>query len=597
MTLSRLYSNKPFVFTPINFEDGLNVVLAEIRLPENRNKDTHNLGKSTLGRLIDYAFLVGRDARFFLFRHLELFKDFIFFLEVRLADESFVTVRRGVEEATKISFKKHTERHRDFSDAPESEWDHWELPFDRARDMLDGLLDWRAVKPWGYRKGLGYLLRSQDDYRDVFQLKKFASGHADWKPFLAQTLGFQADLISSHYSKEEEKERKEQEAGIINRELGGSIQDISKVEGLLLLKKQDADKKQRLLDAFDFRAHDKNLTKDIVDEIDEQIATLNNRRYSLGQSRKKIIASLQEDQILFNPNEAQQLFGEAGVLFQGQIRKDFDQLIAFNKAITEERSVYLEEERTEIDTELKQLNSELNALGRRRSEALSFLSSTDIFNKYKGVSDELVTIRADITALERQREALHRLQELRAEIRSLADELLRLQTAIEGDVEKQNSDTSSLFSTIRIYFSEIVETVIDRKALLSVSPNKEGHLEFRADILDEAGKATSAGLGHTYKKLLCIAFDLAVLRSHLHERFPRFAYHDGVFESLDPRKRANLLGVLREYAILGLQPIITLIDADLPLSNDGNPVFDQSEIIVLLHDEGDEGRLFKMPAW
>jgi uncharacterized protein YydD (DUF2326 family) len=597
MKLSRLYSNKPLIFTPIGFEDGLNVILAEIRLPENRDKDTHNLGKSTLGRLIDYTFLAGRDARFFLFKHLDLFRDFIFFLEVQLSDASFVTVRRGVEEATKISFKKHTEPHRDFSSLPDSEWDHWELPFDRAKDMLDGLLDWRAVKPWGYRKGLGYLLRSQDDYRDVFQLKKFASGHADWKPFLAQTLGFQANLVSSHYDKEEEKERKEHEAGIINRELGGSIQDISKVEGLLLLKKQDAEKKQRLLDAFDFRAHDKNLTKDIVDEIDEQIATLNNRRYSLGQSRKKIIASLQEEQILFNPNEAQQLFGEAGVLFQGQIKRDFDQLIAFNKAITEERSVYLQEERAEIDSELKQINSELNALGRKRSEALSFLSSTDIFNKYKGVSDELVTIRADITALERQREALHRLQELRSEIRALTDELLRLQAAIEEDVEKQNSDTASLFSTIRIYFSDIVEQVIDRKALLSVSPNKEGHLEFRADILDEAGKATSAGLGHTYKKLLCIAFDLAVLRAHLRERFPRFAYHDGVFESLDPRKRANLLGVLREYASLGIQPIITLIDADLPLNNDGNPVFDESEIILLLHDEGDDGRLFKIPAW
>lgn len=98
---------------------------------------------------------------------------------------------------------------------------------------------------------------------------------------------------------------------------------------------------------------------------------------------------------------------------------------------------------------------------------LSFLSGTDIFGKYKSVSDEMVTLRADITSLERQRGFLHRLQELRTEIRALTEECGHLQMQIEADVEKQNSDQDSLFSAIRVFFSEIVEEVIDRKALLS----------------------------------------------------------------------------------------------------------------------------------
>ena len=173
MKLSRLYSNSPELFAPVDFTPGLNVVLAEIRLPENRDKDTHNLGKTTLGRVLDFGFLAGRDPKFFLFKHFNLFKDFVFFLEIELADASYVTVRRGVQEATKISFKKHEASYQDFSTLPPSEWDHLEMPFDRAREMLDSLLDWRALKPWHYRKGLGYLLRSQDDYRDVFQLSRF----------------------------------------------------------------------------------------------------------------------------------------------------------------------------------------------------------------------------------------------------------------------------------------------------------------------------------------------------------------------------------------------------------------------------------------
>ena len=598
MKLSKLYSNKPDTFGPIDFVGGLNTVIAEIRLPENKAKDTHNLGKTTLGKVLDFCFLLGKEQKFFLFKHLDRFGEFVFYLEIELADASFLTVRRGLEEATKISFKKHEAGHQDFSFLPEGSWDHFELPFERAKDMLDSLLDWRALKPWSYRKIIGYLLRSQDDYGDVFQLNKFASAHADWKPFLAHILGFNAKLIEDHYQKEDDLEKKKATVATIMNELGGSVEDLSKIEGLLLLKQKEAQKKQELLDAFDFRAQDKDRTKQVVDEMDTKIAELNNERYSLNQNRMKITVSLEDDQILFNPDQAQELFKEAGVLFKDQIKKDFEQLISFNRSITDERRTYLQEELADIEAQLKTTNSELTSLGKRRSEMLAFLSSTDVFLKYKKVSDDLVTLRADIQTLERQKGFLTRLQQLRTEIRTINEEREHLQTQIEDDVEKQNSDDKSLFSTIRVFFNDVVEDVIDRKALLSVSPNKEGHLDFKVEILDEAGNTTSADKGHTYRKLLCIAFDMALIRTHLDQRFPRFVYHDGVFESLDDRKKENLLTVIRAYAGLGIQSVITLIDSDLPPRTEKEgPVFAPDEIILTLHDENEQGRLFRMKPW
>ena len=598
MKLSKLYSNKPDLFAPIEFRAGLNVILAEIRLPENRDKDTHNLGKTTLGPVIDFGFLSARDPKFFLFKHENLFRGFVFFLELELVDGTYLTVRRGVDEATKIGFKKHEAAHQDFTELPAADWDHFDLAFDRAREMLDSLLDWRALSPWDYRKGLGYQLRGQDDLQEVFQLRRFLGAHSDWKPYVAHILGFNHELIERHYAKREQLEEKRATAETVKTELGGSVDDISKIEGILQLKLKDAEKKQTLLDAFDFRQQDKERTKQVVEELDARIGALNSQRYSLSQSRKKIVASLEEDQILFDPDDAQRLFDEAGVLFAGQIKKDFEQLIAFNRALTDERRKYLQEERVEVEADIKRITVELNALGKRRSDMLGFLSSTDVFAKYKQVTDDLVTLRADIAALEKQRGFLRRLQELRADIRTLSEECTHLQSQIEADVEAQSADANSRFSSIRLYFSEIVENVIAHKALLSVYANKEGHLEFKAEILDDAGNATSADLGHTYRKLLCIAFDLAVLRAHLDEKFPRFVFHDGVFESLDNRKKANLLTVVREYADLGVQPVITLIDSDLPPAADGaTPVFAPGEVVLLLHDEGDDGRLFRTRAW
>ncbi len=585
------------MFYPVNFSDGLNVVIAEIRLPENRDRDTHNLGKTTLGSVLDFCFLKGRNKDYFLFKYPEKFNEFIFFLEIELLDQSYLTLRRKVDKPSKINFKKHTSKHQDYTNLPDSEWDHVNLPFKKAREMLDSLLDWRGLSPWSFRKGLGYQLRSQNDYSDVVHLGRFASAHSDWKPFIAHILGFNADLISLHYQKENEIEEKQDLEKNIRNELAGPVEDLSRIEGILLLKQKEADEKRKFLDDFDFRGRDKEKTKELVGDIDQNIAELNKERYALNYRKTKISKALKKDRILFDPEEAQEIFSEANIVFQGQIKKDFEELIKFNKAITEERETYLNEELKEANNKLKLVNSKLNSLGRKRSEILSFLSDTDVFTKYKSVSDDLVTLRADITSLERQRGYLERLHEIRADIRSLSEELAGLQTEIEQDVDQQNSNNESFFSYIRIYFSEIVEEVINRKGLLSVLVNKQGHLEFKAEILDELGKTTSADIGHTYRKLLCIAFDLAILRSHLDKKFPRFVFHDGVFESLDDRKKEKLVQVYKQYADMGIQSIITLIDSDLPITETNSAIFDQNEVVLTLHDESKEGRLFKIDSW
>jgi uncharacterized protein YydD (DUF2326 family) len=593
MKLSKLYSNKPDLFETIIFSSGLNVIQAEIRLPENKKKDTHNLGKSTLGKLLDFCFLSQKKSEFFLFKHKQLFNQFVFFLELELEDGSYLTIRRGVTNAARISIKKHNDSHQDFTQL--TNWDHENVPFDKAKEILDSILNFYCLKPWPYRKILGYLLRSQDDYRNVFQLRKFASKHKDWKPFLAHILGFNSDLITKHYELESQLKDARNREDIVQKELGGSIEDISRIDGLLLLKQQDVNERQRLLDQFDFHSVDQVKTKKLIDELDLKIATLNKRRYSLEFNRKKIELSLQKQQILFDPDKAESLYKEVGILFPKQLKKDFNQLIKFNRAITEERHKYLKEELSSIKKELIDINQTLLQLGEERTQTLSFLGETDIFDKYKQISNDLITLKADIAFLERQKEFIHKLQELRTEIRQLNEKYQKIQIDMEKDLEMQNKQETSLFSEIRLYFSRIIEDVISRKALLNVKINREGHLDFSADILDEAGCSTSADDGHTYKKLLCVAFDLAILRAHLKDNFPRFVYHDGIFESLDDRTKINLLNVIRQYSILGIQQIITVIDSDIPLDN--NIFFNKDEIALVLHDEGIQGRLFKLPSW
>src|SRR5690554_464458 len=101
MKLRRLYTNIPRLRPPIVFHDGLNIVVGEIRHPTNLDRDTHNLGKSLLAQLIDFCLLKKKDKNFFLFRHTEVFENFVFFLEIETPSGAFVTVRRAVETGSK----------------------------------------------------------------------------------------------------------------------------------------------------------------------------------------------------------------------------------------------------------------------------------------------------------------------------------------------------------------------------------------------------------------------------------------------------------------------------------------------------------------
>ena len=136
--------------------------------------------------------------------------------------------------------------------------------------------------------------------------------------------------------------------------------------------------------------------------------------------------------------------------------------------------------------------------------------------------------------------------------------------------------------------------MLDKEALISIDINGEGNLDFKAEIIGEDGSHTSESDGKTYKKLLCIAFDIAINKVHLSDNFTHFSFHDGFLENLDNRKKIKFIELLRDLTGSGYQYIGTLIDSDLP--NQDKTLFTDDEIILSLHDDMN-GTLFKMPSW
>ncbi|MBX7269318.1 DUF2326 domain-containing protein [Micromonospora sp. Llam7] len=598
MKLKRLYSNRPEIFGPVTFNEGLSAVLAEIRVPANRLLDTHNLGKSTLAELIDYCLLKGKSNSFFLFKHGSLFAAFTFYLEIELPDGEYLTIGRPVDPGSKIYFKRSESSIEDITALDVPDWDHLALPFDRAKRLLDGMLAIDPLRPWGFRKVVGYLIRSQRDYLDVFQLGKFSGKHQDWKPFVAQLIGMESGPVVELYQKKEELNATTADLATLTREWSGEDVDPSVLDGLISVKRRDIDAKTATLSSFNFQEEDTRATSELIDQTESQITALNEESYRLNQLIQRIAESLDEEQVLFRPKDAEDLFRQAGVFLGDQIKREYEQLLAFNRAITEERREALQEQLAESQARLVEIRKELETLNLRRAQSLEFLRNSDSLDKYKSLSVELADLQGELGFLEAKRTAAARLTDLRRQQRTLAEEFGHLETAVETQIQEISRDEESRFGRLRRYFTEIIYEVLGQNAIIAIKLNSQGGLDFTAEFIGSAGTATSGDRGTSYKKLLCIAFDLAFLRTYLDVPFPRFVYHDGALEQLEPRKREKLIGVFRKYAGFGLQPIISLLDSDLPLPIGSGPqTLSPEDVVITLHDEGQNGRLFKMPTW
>ena len=596
MKLSKLYSNYPVIFEPIFFNDGFNVVLGEITDLTNTKRDTHNLGKTTLVKLLDFMLLAKKANGQFLFKNIKVFKDFVFFLEIELHDGSFLTIRRSVDANTKISFKTHAEKHQDFTQSTDGAWSHHDVALDRAKVLLEGKLRFDVLGNYHYRKITGYLVRSQGDFRSVFKLDKHRGKDIDWKPYMADLLGFDGNLATEHYNKQVEVSKlKQQIAALSYFDTSNASQELSAIDNKILLRDRELSKLRDFIDSFNFSETDQASIERLVSKIDQDIANKNMLEYSLKNNIKRIEESLETESIKFDTTKVMSLFSEANVIFPDQITKNFDQLIDFNRAITEERNSYLREELESLRKESISIGNELTTLNEVRSNHLSFLAETDLVIKFKESSKNVSNIQADISFLEHQKHTIEKILFLENSIKKLDVELESIENRLQDNVTEVHKDSENIFAKIRISFNDIISQVLDKEGSITVFLNRQGNFEFEANYQNKSGDNTSEGDGDSYQKLLCIAFDLAVSLAYIEKNYPKFIYLDGAFEGLDYRKKIILLDVLRDYSDKGLQIIITTINSEL--MGMPTPVFTPEEIILKLHDDGQQGRLFKMQIW
>ena len=582
MKLIKVFSDGPF--KNVKFNEGYNVVLATIHDKENK-KDTHNLGKTSLLVVIDLLLLSKYSNKSPILSNT-IFSKQTFFLELLLNSGKYLIIRRGVEKPSKISFKLN-ETPLDSFDIP-AEWDEENVAFEEAKDMLNSFLDYDVLTNWPYRKSISYFLRSQKDYLDVFQLNKFKGKHIGWKPFVFDLLGFDGSLVENKLKCDDEIVTKKSEIATLQKQASIDIAERDKIIGLIEIKTEEKARAESEIDKFNFYNQDATVTRELIDSIDTQLQTLNSERYRLGYEIKKINSSLEQTSTNVRLDKLKELYKEVELFFPDTLTKQYEELERFTDAISLERRKYLEENLSILKKEYSRLNDTIKVKEEERSDKISILTEVDVYDKFKVYQKELASLEAELSLLQEKLRLIDSSSTIRTEIEKLNDErkeyVDKIREAIDGRAHAE----------INKIFNQIVTEVTGTNAIISIKQNSDANVEFEADYQTTAHVTTSEADGTSYKKLLCVAFDIALLVSYSSRSFYRFVYHDGVLEGLDDRVKQRLIMVTQRICTeYGIQYILSLIDSDIPKNVEGfNQEFPMDSVCLNLNDLDDSGKLF-----
>ena len=582
MKLIKVFSDKNF--KNVRFNEHFNVVLATIQDRANK-KDTHNLGKTSLISVINFL-LLGDFAKNKGLLSNPVFIGQTFYLEIQLNNGKYLVIKRSINIATKISFKLNEFELTNF--IPPTDWDEIDIPFKDAKEKLNEYLAFDVLTEWKYRKSITYFLRTQQDYSDTFQLNKFQGKHIEWKPFVFELLGFNGDLIKKKLELEQEANNLRSKIKTLEQEANVNTKEKDRILGSIDIKEQEKQIAKETIDKFNFYLQDNSISKEIIEDLDFKIQTLNTDRYRIQYEISKTEESLRNSESTINVQKLKQLFSEVQLYFPDKLGKQYDDLEKFNQSISMERRKFLKENLDELKSELITINTELRQLEDSKSEKLSFLTETDTYSKFKEYQKQLSEVEVTIERLKNQLKMIDKSVGLEDEIKTIDDKIKVSVRDISIAIGQQKH------AEIRKIFNEIITEIVNSNALIAIKQNKQGNVEFSADYLNLDKIITSEAEGTSYKKLLCMAFDLALLIYYSRKSFFKFVYHDGIIEGLDNRIKIRLLDKIKSICNdYNIQHIITLIDSDIPTQNDGSLYhFDHSEICLELNDLNDNGKLF-----
>lgn len=587
MKLVKIFSNKK-EFKEIEFNEHFNIIVGKKTKESNdensKKKDSHNLGKTSLVNLIDFLLLKRMEGENIFKKHSDLFKEHIFYLELLLDSGKYLLIKRSVEKNTKISFAL-LESKLEKIDEEKIVWEHVDLPYEKSKKILNNIyLNFNVLKEYDYRTYLRMIFLKDKDSFSKKMKNPYKGSDFEWKSKLLYLFGFDNRIF-------EEKKKLEEKLEVLKKESPKNITTIiDKKRSEILEFEDNISELEKNIDVYNDYSFDKNVTEETVKNISNEISRYNQKRYNLSIDIKKISTALEEEINAIDLEQLENIFKEVNLYFPKQLKKNYEELIEFNKIIFVEREGALKNKLLKLSEKSDEVNQKLEFLNKQREKNINILNENEFYKKKA----------KEIVELEIQKEKLEKLkielEELEKKLESITEktEIENEHNTIVGKLEIEISKDNEIYNDIKKIFQKITKKIFpERNGRIIINLNKEKNPEFDLYLEDKLKKRTSEDDGGTYKGILMACFCLSIASYYSKFNYHKFLFQDGMLEGGDNRKKKLLIELIKKVcAEYDLQYITTAIEDEIN-DNEVKKLFDEENIIAKLTDEDNgKGTLF-----
>ncbi len=555
MYLKHLYSEPEGLFEPIEFVDGLNLIIAH-RPEVEVGGSLNGVGKSTALDLIDFCLLSGyspTDSNNRLSAAKKIIDSYDIVLEFEVDGTDYI-IRRSTSNHTEVYFGKKDgtlELYKVSALAPilgdlmflprEYSGRYYNAWYRRLRHFFVKIHKHKAIT---FADPIEYM--DKVSYREFMYLHLFLLG-------IDNGLSFKNDTIVVDRKK----------ADVTRKNVIEIAEEAYGIENI------DEKKRQLQQLKIELRGLETNIEKfkladnytDAEDEANQLTAKIKSYWLDNLAARKRLkelrdSVGTQSAFTTRDANRVAQIYKDLNENLGLDIKVTLNEAIEYRKKLVQSRQNFIKSQIQELGEAIESRNVEIEELEGKRANTLALLTAkeaiTDLSEAYLALNrkreeiNEIESIIITNDRIERQ------LLEIGQEESSIN---LKINDFIQGLQEESIADVTAIFHKIydEIYKGET------RKPSLSILPKAtwESKMEIEVKVPSGLSKARNQGR--------ILIYDLAVLMTMIRnqQRGPRFLIHDGIFDGMDPEHFINLYMLLQELLHIGrFQYIATLNESE-----------------------------------
>jgi len=542
-------ANKPS-FHSVEFQAGLNVVLAE-RTDTSTQKDTRNgLGKSTLIDIIDFC--LGARATKGKGLVIEPLAGWEFTVEITLTGNR-VKVTRAIDTPNRFVINGNTTG---WVEQPDTEKESGERVFnlERWKALLGCTLfgvprtnDALKYKPT-YRSLISYFIRRGTvAYSDPFSLVK------NQKPWIPQlNVGYLLGLNWENASKlqelkDQEKAVKAIDDAIKTGAIEGLVGTVGELEAQRIQLEEQVKTEAEAL--VNFKVHPQyEAVQEEADKTTTEIHRLTNENVS---ERRRLTRYKESVAAEKPPSDAaiDKLYEETGVVFPESVRRTLEEAKEFHSKIVENRRAFLETEIKRLERQIDRRNDEIKELTDSRASSLEVLGT-------HGALQEMTKLQ------ERHLEARGKLDRLGARISEIKDMTARKRdikvrkTELAQVAEHDHEQRRDVWTVPVRLFNDNSQALYKTPGRLVIDITESG---FKYDV--EINRSGSEGVGKM--KIFCFDLMLLQLLAQEADRLDFLVHDSGLYDGVDERQRALALERASEITEQSRTQYICALNSDM----------------------------------